>query len=294
MGGFAGAELAIAVSKAGGLGQIGGTPDLQDLDTQLSRAQEALDLDDGLLPVGVGLLLFAMNAHESIAVLEKYRPAVVWLFAAKDLSDYSQWAQKIRKALPKTQVWIQVGSVQAALTITNGTKPTVLSIQGSDAGGHGFERGASIVSLLPEVADALAAAGHGDIALVAAGGIADGRAAAAALVLGAQGVVLGTRFLSAPETNVHPTYRAAVIAAKDGGQSTVRAKVFDELRGPNQWPVEYDGRSIRTESFRDHQAGVHLDEIRRRYAEASQSPSNGFARDGGGRAATWAGTGRNR
>lgn len=294
MGGFAGAELAVAVSEAGGLGQIGGTPDLQDLDAQLSRAQEALAQNDGLLPVGVGLLLFAMNADESIAVLEKYRPAVVWLFAAKDLLDYSQWAQKIRRALPKSQIWIQVGSVQAALAIARSARPTVMSIQGSDAGGHGFEQGASVISLLPEVSDALAAAGHGDIALVAAGGIADGRAAAAALVLGAQGVVLGTRFLSAPETNVHPTYRAAIISTSDGGQSTVRAKVFDELRGPNQWPAEYDGRSFRTKSFRDHQEGVNLEEIRRRHAEASQSPSKGFASDGSGRAATWAGTGRDR
>lgn len=148
----------------------------------------------------------------------------------------------------------------------------------------------AVISLLPEVSDALAAAGH-SCPLVAAGGISDGRAAAAALTLGAQGVVMGTRFLSAPETNVHPQYRAAVIAARDGGQATVRAKLFDELRGPNMWPGPYDGRSIRTESFSDHEAGVAIEEIRKRHAEATKSEGAGYGVDGKGRAAMWAGTG---
>lgn len=139
--------------------------------------------------------------------------------------------------------------------------------------------------------DALASAGHGNVPLVAAGGIADGRAAAAALTLGAQGIVMGTRFLSAPETNVLPTYRAAVLATSDGGQSTVRAKLFDELGGPNRWPVAYDGRSISNQSFQDFQHGVDIHEIRRRHAEDVKGDHAGFANDGVGRAATWAGTG---
>lgn len=105
--------------------------------------------------------------------------------------------------------------------------------------GHGFEKGAGIISLLPEVADALATEGYGNIPLVTAGGIVDGRGAAAALTLGAQGVVMGTRFLSATEANIHPKWRDAVLATSDGGQNTVRAKLFDELRGPNMWPERY-------------------------------------------------------
>lgn len=132
---------------------------------------------------------------------------------------------------------------------------------------------------------------NGHIPLVAAGGIADGRAAAAALTLGAQGVVMGTRFLSASETNVHPEYRRAVLAATDGGQITVRSKLFDELRGPNAWPELYDGRSFRMQSFKEHSEGVHIDEIRRRHSGAIKDDSRGFAEDLSGRAAAWAGTG---
>lgn len=171
------------------------------------------------------------------------------------------------------------------------TRTRLINYQGIDAGGHGYEQGAGIISLLPEVVDALAEAGNDHIPLVAAGGIADGRAAAAALTLGAQGVVLGTRFLSAPETNVHPEYRKAVIAAKDGGQSTVRSKLFDELRGPNAWPGKYDGRSFRMQSFKEHSEGVDIDEIRKRHSNAIKEDSRGFAEDLSGRAAAWAGTG---
>lgn len=291
MGGIAGGDLAAAVSKQGGMGQIGATADMEDLSTQLNKVEQVLDRHNGLLPVGVGVLSFAMEIDATLPVLVRFKPAVVWIFAANDLFDYAQWAQAVREFLPTTQVWIQVGSVQGALTIAKDTKPDVICLQGVDAGGHGFEKGAGIVSLVPEVSDALQAAGLGDIALVAAGGIADGRAAAAAFTLGAQGIVMGTRFLSATETRVHPQYRAAILAASDGGQSTVRAKVFDKLRGPNQWPVVYDGRSIRTASFHDYASGVDIDEIRRRHAEAIKTDSAGFgADDTKSRAAMWAST----
>lgn len=188
-------------------------------------------------------------------------------------------------------IWIQVGSVEAALTVAQSVNPAILCVQGSDAGGHGFERGAGIISLLPEIADVLAENGFSDIHLVAAGGITDGRSAAAAFALGAEGVVMGTRFLAAPETNMHPVYREAILAASDGSQSTIRCKLFDELKGPNIWPEAYDGRGIVMESWSDHLAGVDIEEIRARHADAVQEESAGFGSNGKGRAAMWAGSG---
>jgi nitronate monooxygenase len=216
---------------------------------------------------------------------------VIWLFAAKELSDYTTWSQRIREVVPKSQVWIQTGSVSAAVQIAGSAKPDVLCVQGNDAGGHGYEKGASLITLLPEIADALASAGHGHIPLIAAGGISDSRSAAAAFALGAQGVVMGTRFLSSPEAQVHDLYRKAIVASSDGGQATVRDKVFDELWRPNVWPIEYDGRCIVSASFRDHVAGKDIEEIRRLHAEAQKGEHKGFAVDGSGRAAMWAGTG---
>ncbi|GIZ49636.1 hypothetical protein CKM354_001266500 [Cercospora kikuchii] len=295
MGGFAKSSLAIAVTKAGGLGQIGATDDMQDLSLELSKVEQALTRtsNDDLLPIGVGLLSFVTKKEAALPVLKQFKPAVVWLFASHELSDYAEWIKAIREVLPKSKIFVQVSSVTASLEVVREEegRPDVLCIQGIDAGGHGWERGASIVSLLPEVIDNLAKNGY-DIPVVAAGGIADGRGAAAAFTLGAHGVVLGTRFLSAPETHMHPEYRAAVLAATDGGQSTVRSKVFDELRGPNRWPVLYDGRSIRNASFIDHNEGVGIEDIRKRHAEAMRTDTAGYSSElKAGRAATWAGTG---
>ena len=290
MGGFAGADLSTAVSKAGGLGLIGAVNDMTDLEQQLQKVESELDRVDGLLPMGVGILVFITKIDEAISVLEKYKPAVVWLFAAHEIGHYADWASRIRSALPKSQLWVQLSSVETALEVAKSVKPDVICVQGSDAGGHGSEKGAGIISLVPEISDALSDAGH-DIHLVAAGGIVDGRGAAAALALGAQGVVLGTRFIASEEVIVHPVYQKALLAASDGGQSTIRSKLFDNLRGPNIWPVTYDGRSIVMESFNDHERGIDVEEIRRRHNDAVKADDRGFDEGGKGRAAIWAGSG---
>lgn len=294
MGGFAGSKLAIAVSKAGGLGLIGAVNDMKQLEGQLQEVSEAFSSDSRFdisqtLPVGVGLLSFILKVDQPLPLLKKFQPAVIWLFASHELSDYAKWANELRTACPKSQIWIQIGSVGGALEIAKACKPDALVLQGADAGGHGFEKGAGVISLVPEATDVLSKNGFGHIALLCSGGIVDGRGAAAAFTLGAQGVVLGTRFLSAEETIVHPKYREAVLAANDGGQSTVRSKLFDELRGPNIWPVTYDGRSLRTRSYHDHQNGVSLDEIQNLHAAAVKEPDMGWGDTD--RATVWAGTG---
>ena len=291
MGGFAGADLAIAVSKAGGVGQVGAVFDMNELDDNLTKVDKALGRCNDVLPVGVGVLPFITKIDEAMPVLEKHNPAVVWLFAPKELKDFIAWADRVRAASPQSQIWVQVGSVEAALEVAACTQPNVICVQGIDAGGHGFENGAGIISLLPEISDALLKTKFGNIRLVASGGITEGRSAAAAFALGAEGVVMGTRFLSAPETQMHPGYRAAVLATSDGGQSTTRCKLFDELRGPNIWPEVYDGRGIVTESFTDYGKGVQIDEIRRLHSEAIKAEDAGYGRDGKGRATVWAGTG---
>ncbi|KAM0814435.1 hypothetical protein AB5N19_00225 [Seiridium cardinale] len=292
MGGFAGPELAAAVSSAGGLGMIGAMLDPTVVGEQLEQAATLLTAtqSNGNLPIGVGLLLFALGERRSemVQVLAKRKPAVIWLFAETQLSDYSVWTKEIRESLPDSQVWIQTGSVTGALEIARSAMPDVLVMQGTDAGGHGWEKGASIISLLPETRDALEREDL-HIALAASGGIADARGAAAALTLGAEAVVLGTRFLASEEIMVHPMYQHQILNARDGGQDTVRAKVFDELRGPNIWPQAYDGRALLSKSFEEHVAGVDLDQIRSCYATAVMGDDKGWGDSR--RAAVWSGTG---
>lgn len=300
MAGFAGPRLAAAVTQAGGIGFIGTVNNMSETEQHLEEAKSLLSASGhfpqkhGVLPVGVGFLLFIAKLDECVDVVMKHKPAIVWLFGAKKLPDYATWTREMRMASPGSKIWVQVGSVAAAVEVVKTSQPDVLNVQGIDAGGHGFEKGAGVISLLPEVADALAKEfPSGKIPLMAAGGIVDGRGVAAAYALGASGVVMGTRFLASKEVMVpHKKCQDAIIATKDGGQNTVRAKVFDELRGPNLWPEVYDGRSIVTESYKDHKEGKDVEHLRKLLAEAAKGEGKGFG-DGNvaGRATVWAGTG---
>jgi nitronate monooxygenase len=296
MGGFANSALAIAVTQAKGFGFIGAVFDLIALATELEKTSMALlgteiPESNSTLPVGVGFLPFVAKLEDAASVIAKFRPAAVWLFAAHELEDYAMWAQRMREVSPLTKIWIQIGSVAGALRVAELVKPDVIVMQGLDAGGHGWEKGAGIISLLPEAADVLAENDFGHISLLAGGGIVDGRGIAAALALGAEGIVMGTRFLSALETTVpHKGYREAILATKDGGQNTVRAKIFDKLRGPNIWPVLFDGRGVVTDSYTDHVNGMDIEEIRRLHAEAAKAEDAGFG-PGNKRTTVWAGTG---
>jgi nitronate monooxygenase len=258
MAGFAGGKLASAVTLAGGLGMIGGLFNMEDVKKELRTAAEAFKAKPDLstsrtLPVGLGFLPFVLKLHDILPVIEEFKPAVVWLFVPKSLDDFAEWVSAIRKVSPESKIWIQLGSVTAALHVAKIAQPDVLCLQGADAGGHGFEKGASIVSLLPEASDALAAGGFSRVPIIASGGIADGRGVAAALTLGAEGVVMGTRFLASEEVNVHPVYQAAVLEAQDGGQVTTRSKLFDQLRGPNIWPELYDTKVAQRGCYRRRQ-----------------------------------------
>ncbi|KAK6001950.1 hypothetical protein QM012_002440 [Aureobasidium pullulans] len=295
MSGFAGPALAHAVFKAGGIGFLGGLPDIKALRTALQDVTELVTGNrllqpETTLPIGLGVLLFAQKLDEVVALIAEFRPVAVWLFAAHESADFGRWTEAIRKASERTKIWIQFGSVTGAVNLAQSCKPDVLVLQGADAGGHGGEKGAGIISLIPETLYALQSLELDDMSIVAAGGIADGASVAAALALGADGVVMGTRFLVAEETVVHPAYQAAILETEDGGQTTTRAKLFDELAGPNIWPKDFDGRALIAQSYHDHIQGISIDEIRKSHAEAKQTPHLGFDQENR-RAAIWAGTG---
>jgi len=290
------APLAVAVSQAGGLGFIGAGSELSDLSNQLRHAQSLLrdssieSATPGVLPVGVGFINWGADLDAAIDALKTYVPAAVWLFAPRENADLEAWSRRIREATTgKTKIWVQIGTVGDALEVAKLCTPDVLVVQGADAGGHGLERGGSIVSLLPEVHDALHAAGMRDISLVAAGGIVEGRGVAAALALGAEGVAMGTRFLASEEAQVAKGYQDDILRVSDGGVNTVRSKVYDRLRGTTGWPDHYDGRGIINESFMDAKNGEVTDSNRPDYEEALQKGDQGWGKNG--RLTAYAGTG---
>lgn len=290
----AGGLLAATVTLAGGFGLVGSKVDMNITKRELSIAKDAFATSphsqSETLPVGVGFLPFILKLESALEVVKEFQPAVVWLFAAKEFDDYAVWAEAVREVSPKSQVWVQAGSVTSALQIAEQTKPEAICLQGADAGGHGFEKGAGIISLLPETADALEAADF-KVPLLASGGIMDGRGVAAAVSLGAAGVVMGTRFLASKEVLVHPVVQASILEAQDGGQVTTRSKLFDKLRGPNIWPEVYDGRSLVIKSHKEYVEGVSLDEIQKKHNEALKEEDLGWKTGLEGRAAIWAGTG---
>ncbi|KAG7007248.1 nitronate monooxygenase [Physcia stellaris] len=290
------APLAVAVSHAGGLGFIGAGTDLTDLNKHLTQARSLLSDSSVLsayydvLPIGVGFINWGAEIKVALKVLKVHVPAAVWFFAPHQNRDLVEWTTKVRKAtLGKTKIWVQVGTVAEALEITDLCNPDVLVIQGSDAGGHGLERGAGIIALLPEVADALKARGRSHINLVAAGGIVEGRGVAACLTLGAHGVVMGTRFLASKEASIAKGYQDDVLRSSDGGIKTVRSKVYDTLRGTTGWPARYGGRGIINQSYLDANDGEVTDEMRRKHDEALKMGDRGWGEHG--RLTAYAGSG---
>ena len=178
--------------------------------------------------------------------------------------------------------------MKEAISVVQNVKPDVLVVQGTDAGGHGLAQGASLITLLPEVADALAALPYKPV-LIAAGGIIEARGASSALLLGASGVVLGTRFLACPEANIAAGYRNEVLRASDGGQTTARTKVYDTLRGTTGWAETHNARGILNKSYWDAKDGMSLEENKRLYGEEMGRGDEGWGEEN--RMTAYAGSG---
>ena len=245
----------------------------------------SLATNNGTLPIGIGFINWGANLNDAVALINEYRPAAVWLFAPSSISSLTEWVDWIRQASPETKIWVQVGSVKEALDTMTSVRPNVLVVQGTDAGGHGLVQGASLVSLLPEVSDAVQKLmqsspdddkdGYAGPVLLAAGGIVEGRGAAAALTLGASGIVLGTRFLASHEAKISKGYQDEVLRASDGGQTTVRTKVYDTLRG-TMWADTHNARGIINKSYSDAMSGMSEDENRHLYIEEMRRGDDGW------------------
>ena len=280
------APLAFAVSQAGGMGFLAAGTDVSDLRSELQKVADLVAQNPipgsspDCLPIGVGFINWGVGMDTALEALEEHIPAAVWFFAPRKNEDLIDWTSKIREVSKgKTKIWIQIGTVTDAVEVARTCYPDVLVVQGVDAGGHGQAQGAGIVSLFPEVADALHGIGMKDIPLVAAGGIVEGRGAAACLALGACGIVMGTRFLASKEATIAKGYQGDVLRTIDGGRTTVRTSVYDTLRG-TEWPLPYNGRAIVNKSHSDAQNGMHVNENKRLYEEALQKGDDGWGESG--------------
>jgi nitronate monooxygenase len=228
MGTVAGGQLAAAVSNAGGLGLVGGgygDPDW--LMRELDLVQAATDR-----PWGVGLITWHATADVVELALRSHPTAVLLSFG-----DVRPFAPAIKDA--GCTLICQVQDVEAAREAVAAGADFIVA-QGSEAGGHGAVR--ATLPLVPAVVDAVA-----PVPVLAAGGIADGRGVAAALMLGAHGVMIGTRFSAASESLTHEQAKARIVAAH--AADTDRTRVFDIIRGYRAWPAPYTARAVRNDFF---------------------------------------------
>ncbi len=222
MGSVSGGSLAGAVSSAGGLGLIGaGYGDASWIREQFRLA--------GRARVGIGFITWSLARQPQLLDLAlEHKPAAVML----SFGDPRPFAEKIRRAGAKVILQVQdAETTREALA----ARPDVLVAQGTEAGGHGGDR--SLFALLPHV-KALA----GSIPVLAAGGIVDATAFGAARALGADGVLVGTRFIASEESLATPEAKQKLVAAK--GDTTLRTTVFDIVRRYD-WPRRFTGRALR-------------------------------------------------
>jgi nitronate monooxygenase len=291
---MSGPALAVAVSRAGGLGFIGPgaktqdtSNDLEEASSLLREAANIISNTGSALPIGVGYQLWADDINIAVAGIEKYKPCAAWLYAPRQgPQDFDTWSSKIRHASPETQIWIQIGTLKEAKQLLQSVqRPDVVVVQGAESGGHGRAKdGMGLMALLPEVADVMASS---RIPLFAAGGIADGRGVAAAMCLGASGVVMGTRFLAANEARISRGYQNEVVRASDGAVSTTRTLLYNHLRGTFGWPEEYMPRTIFNRSYIEQQEGKSFEELKELHDEAAKTGDQGWGPEG--RLATYAG-----
>jgi nitronate monooxygenase len=226
MGVLAGGRLAAAVSRAGGLGLIGGGYGDGDwLDREFSVA--------GNERVGCGFITWSLAKRPELLdrVLAKSPAALMLSFGSP-----AQFAARIKRS--GVPLICQVQSKAHAMEAIEVGADMIVA-QGAEAGGHSGKR--STLTLVPEVADLLAELAP-DTLLVAAGGVADGRGLAAALMLGADGVLIGSRLVASHEAATPPGFHPAIIAAD--GDATVRTTVIDIVRNYD-WPGDFSARALR-------------------------------------------------
>ncbi len=257
---IAGGRLAAAVTAAGGLGLLGGgyagaLGNEPDLDEEYRAA--------GNTPIGVGFITWAAEKNpEIIDWAIARRPACLFL----SFGNPATFAHKANDAgIP---VICQAQTLRHVEEALNAGAMAIVA-PGGEAGGHGGRRGT--LPFVPEVADLLARRAP-DVLLLAAGGIADGRGLAASLLLGADGVLVGTRFWAAEEALTPPAAVARATAAT--GDATIRTAAIDPLRGA-PWPEEYSFRMMRNRvtdewAHREQEARDRFGALKAVYDDARQ------------------------
>ena len=221
---IAGARLTAAVSAAGGFGILGG-----GYGDEAWLRQEVAKLADVQNAFGIGFITWSLAKQPALLdIALQARPRAIML----SFGDPAPFAPRIKSsgALLICQVQTEDMARQALEAGAD-----ILIAQGTEAGGHGASR--TTLDIVPAIVDLAA----GQVPVAAAGGIGDGRGLAAMLMLGASGVLLGTRFYASQECDGPEEAKRRICAASNG--NSVRGIIFDLSRN-NVWPAPFTGRCL--------------------------------------------------
>jgi nitronate monooxygenase len=221
---IAGARLVAAVSDAGGFGILGG-----GYGDKAWLAQETAKLRGCAAPFGIGFITWSMAKQPDVLdIALAAKPRAIML----SFGDPRPFASRIKAAGSLLICQVQTEDM-ARQALEAGVD--ILVAQGTEAGGHGASR--TTLDIVPAIVDLAA----GRVPVAAAGGIADGRGLAAMMMLGASGVLLGTRFYASHECDGAEEAKKRICAASSG--NTVRSIIFD-LSRDNVWPAPFNGRCV--------------------------------------------------
>lgn len=218
MGSIYSPTLVAAVSEAGGLGAMG----CHRLNPQQIKEAAADIRSRTNRSFALNFLIFHAEEESFAAALAERPPAMAFAWPRPD-QDVKSYVGRAKDAGCKV-TYMAGGVPEALLGVEAGAD--VIVAQGTEGGGHVSWN--ATMALVPMVVDAV-----GSVPVIAAGGIADGRGLAAALALGAQGVLLGTRFLASEESPLHPNFKQAIVDAD--GHDTVLTEIPD-IAQATVWP----------------------------------------------------------
>ncbi len=248
MSNHSGGQLAAAVCRAGGLGTFGGS---NNFGTEWLKTQISFIREQTHRPFGIGFIthLIERNPENFEIALSEQAPVMIFSFA-----DPRPWLRRAKDAGAITICQVQT-SEAAVLALDAGAD--ILLAQGNEAGGHTGE-----MNLLPLLVDLVQ--NHPDVAALAAGGIASGRALAAVMAAGAEGASLGTALLATPEAvEVPQEFKEQIL--RSSGSDTAYTRLYD-LLSDEPWPAGiagrvYRNRLVRRWDNRDDEIMAHREEL---------------------------------
>lgn len=227
------ADLAAAVSNAGGLGVIAAAsmpPEL--LEEQIVKVRKMTDK-----PFGLNIMLLSPTSDDALEIAAKYKVSVVTTGAGMP-------GKVLERLKPLGTIVIPVIASTAHAERVSKQGADAVIAEGNEAGGHVGE--ITTMNLVPQVADVVS------IPVIAAGGVADGRGMVAAFALGAEGVQIGTRFVCATESNVHINYKEKIIAANERATVVTGRSTGHPVRGlKNKLSREFEDLDKKSASIQE-------------------------------------------